>query len=77
MFSNLAADTVQGAFLNLTIIADLEQYIAKVELGRQATAKKCRGIQAIVRHSSGRKQVLGYTRVCQNGYPCKGIALVL
>ena len=34
MFSNLAVDTVQGALLNLAIIADLELFIAKLERGK-------------------------------------------
>ena len=34
MFSNLAVDTVQGALLNLAIIADLGLFIAKLGQGR-------------------------------------------
>ena len=42
MFSNLAADTVQGALLNLAIIADLELFIAKLERGSASrTASDC------------------------------------
>ena len=58
MFWNLAANAVQGVFLNLARIADLDQYIAKVEPGKsKQRPKKRRGIPAIVEHSSGRKQV--------------------
>ena len=34
MFWNLAANAVQGVFLNLARIAELDQYIAKVESGK-------------------------------------------
>ena len=36
MFCNLSVFRVQGAILNLAIIADLEQYIAKLERGKAA-----------------------------------------
>ena len=54
MFCDLTVKAVQGALSNLAIIADLEQYIAKLELGT-AVAKSRRGLQAIADFSSGRK----------------------
>ena len=36
MFCNLTVNTVRGALFNLTITADLEQYIVKLERGKAA-----------------------------------------
>ena len=58
MIATCAGETVQASRLNLAIVADLKQYIAKLERGKKAAKIASRTQREIVGHLSGGKQVI-------------------